>query len=105
MDTDIPEDREVLPAFEQIHAFGIESEHRPADAAASDQKRENRPVGKIPLSGPAHRRVSLDLVEILDVRGIDGAFLKAKATQPSIDRDDIKDPVHTKGDRQSPIFG
>ncbi len=58
----------------------------------------------IQLSCPAHLRVSLYLVEILDVRGIDGAFLKAKPTQSSIDRDDIKDPVHTKGDRQSPMF-
>ncbi len=41
MDPDIPQDREVLPAFEQIHSFGIESEHRPADAAVSDQKRQN----------------------------------------------------------------
>src|SRR5688572_3548989 len=64
-DSDVPEDCNVTPPFQQCHPGCVERNGRPADDAVCGPCREERPLGQVETAAPVQRPFASDCVVIL----------------------------------------
>ena len=102
-DTDIPENRQVLPGFEHEHAGRHESNCRRSNRPVTCFRQEETPILHVETLLPSGGQIAIRII-IFDI-GLYGDFVKGYSTQTPIHQPNFQYGFHFKRNGDSGVFG